>query len=172
MKSFIFYLLFFSLLLGKTIEEYETEKKVDQLLFLVQKRLSLMHEVAKVKWNQNLPIEDKKREEIILNAISEKTGSNPWIMAFFKAQIESAKDMQSSDFTCWKSYGIKQLDTELSLDASLRAYIDRLNSEMLELLLNISEEDFNHYVLKNPISIRESDSIPQGVWNRAINPVK
>lgn len=170
MKIFLLSFLILSAIFGNTIEEYEAEKRVDQLLLLMQKRLSLMHEVAKVKWNKQLPIEDKSREEAILNAISKKSNSNPWISAFFIAQIESAKEMQRADFFCWKNDGLIQIDTNLSLDSSLRAYIDRLNDEIFELLSKITEEEFNKYHLNLPISIRESDAIPLNIWNKAISP--
>ena len=174
MKYLIFTVLLIAELNGKTIKEYETEKKVDQLLLLVQKRLSLMHEVAKIKWNKDLAIEDKAREETILNTLSQKINpvDKSWIIAFFKAQIEAAKQMQKADFSCWKREGIETIDTTLSLNVALREYIDRLNDEMLDLLSKVSQEDLKKTYLNKPISIRDADSIPQDVWNTAIDPIR
>ncbi len=170
MKIFLLSFLIFSAVFSSTIEEYEAEKRVDELLLLMQKRLSLMHEVAKVKWNKQLPIEDKTREEAILHAISNKSNSNPWISAFFIAQMEAAKEMQRADFFCWKNEGLIETDTNLSQESSLRAYINRLNDEIFDLLSKVTEEEFAKYRLNRPISIRESDAIPLNIWNKAISP--
>lgn len=170
MKYFFLLLACVSLLTAKTIEDFETEKKVDQLLLLMQKRLSLMHEVAKAKWNQHLPIEDKAREAAILTSLSQKVPQNKdWIVAFFKAQIESAKQMQRADFACWQNEGQALIATDLSLNSDLRAYIDRLNDEMYNLLTEVSYDDLKAKVSPVPISNREADNIPQNVWNTAIS---
>lgn len=126
-----------------------------------------MHEVSKVKWNEARPIEDKGREEAILNAIAEKTNFNPWIVSFFKAQIEAAKEVQSADFACWQRDGVRLTDTEFNFD-SLRTLINRLNDEMLDLTLKLTEKDFVKYRLNQPISVRKSDSVPLNTWLKAI----
>lgn len=170
MKYLFLFLFVFSSLFSSLIDDQEIEKRVDLLLLMMQKRLSLMHEVAKVKWNKALPLEDKAREAEILEAISKKSNVNPWVLSFFKAQMEAAKDMQKFDFACWQNLGVKSIETDLKLDSELRAYIDRLNDEILSLIQKITEADFCKYRLNKPISTRESDSIPLPIWNKAIYP--
>ncbi|MFN4174865.1 MAG: chorismate mutase [Parachlamydiaceae bacterium] len=168
MRYLFVFLFAVSFLYGSELDDYEAEKRVDQLLLIMQKRLSFMHEVAKVKWNKALPIEDKARENEILDSISHKSNVNPWILRFFKAQMEAAKELQRFDFTCWQNAGMKSIETDLKLDSELRAYIDRLNEEILSLIQKVKEADFYKYRLNKPISIRESDSIPSAIWNKAI----
>ena len=48
--------------LKKEMIDLEFERKVDQLFLLIQKRLVVMHQVARTKWHHNLSIVDKIRE--------------------------------------------------------------------------------------------------------------
>ncbi|WP_018690545.1 gamma subclass chorismate mutase AroQ [Algicola sagamiensis] len=68
------------------------------LFVLIQERLSYMEDVAVYKAQHDLPIEDKKREAIVLekttNAATEVGLSPEKTIAFFKAQIALAKAIQ------------------------------------------------------------------------------
>lgn len=159
---------------SKTIGDYEEEKKVDQLLLLIQKRLVIMHEVARTKWNQNLPIEDKAREQQILQKLVKQADQYDieasWVTQFFEAQIEAAKGVQRADFSQWREQGMGLFDSTLSLREDLRFYIDRINQEMIELLSKMEPE--TRFILPYPLSVRLSDAIEDEVWLIAISPFK
>lgn len=108
------------------INDLEFEKTFDQLLLLMQKRLIIMHEVAKSKWNQHLPIEDKEREQQILSDLVEKTYAFGldllWIKNFFQVQMDAAKEIQKRDFAIWKKISLEHFDNTLSLKDELRGY--------------------------------------------------
>lgn len=162
-----------------SIENFEVEQKVDELLLLIQKRLAIMHEVAKTKWNQNIPIEDKIREQQILEDLAAKADQygldKEFAIQFFQAQIDAAKEIQKGDFLLWKENGLSKFDKIFSLKDELRFYIDQLNNEMIELLSKIYSKPLelnSKYVLNHPISIRSSDFIENHIWLLAISPLK
>lgn len=163
----------------QSMEDYAAEKKIDQLLLLIQKRLVIMHEVARTKWNQNLSIEDKVREQQILNGLIEQAGKRgldeKWVARFFQAQMDAAKEIQKNDFACWRERGIK-FESTFSLKDDLRIYIDQINQEMISLLSQIYEKGHCHitasFILDRPISIRVSDAIDEPVWQLAISPFR
>jgi chorismate mutase len=163
----------------ETIGEFEAEQKIDELLLLIQKRLVIMHEVARTKWNQNLPIEDKAREQQILVDLAAKANQydlkEKIITQFFQAQIDASKEIQKRDFLLWKENSILKFDKIFSLNNELRFYIDRLNNEMLVALSKIYANHFNlsdKYVLIHPISKRSSDYIEEDIWSLATSPLK
>lgn len=163
----------------ETIENVEIERKIDELLLLIQKRLVIMHEVARTKWNQNLPIEDKMREQQILADLTNKGSQygldEKLVTRFFHAQIEASKDIQKNDFSLWKERGIVKFDKVFSLKDELRLYIDRLNHEMLTLLSIIYSQSFEAHslsILDHPLSTRPSDYIEKSIWLSAISPLK
>jgi chorismate mutase-like protein len=159
-----------------TIEDFETEKKFDQLQLLLQKRLAIMHEVARTKWNQNLAIEDKVREEQILKGLIEqgqKYGlDEKWISKFFQIQFDAAKDIQREDFIVWKEQGIDKFPSVLSLKDELRIYIDQINQEIFVLLSQLNNKGNlnNKFIMSSPISNRETDQIKENIWELAISP--
>ncbi len=159
----------------QSIEAFETEKKVDQLLLLIQKRLAVMHEVARTKWNQGLQIEDKVREQQILKGLVEQSknlqAEENWIAQFFQAQMDASKEVQKGDFDLWKKKGVQKFDSVLTL-AQLRGYIDGINQEMIDLLSQIPDPAHNETILQRPISTRESDFVEKKVWDTAISPWK
>jgi chorismate mutase-like protein len=160
------------------IEEIELQKKVDEILLLVQKRLAIMHEVARTKWNQNLAIEDIAREQQLLTDLVGLAGKKgldeKWTRQFFQAQFDAAKMIQSNDFALWQLQGIGKFESTLDLKQQLRGYIDQLNQGLMEHLSLIHPEDGKcaPYVLANPISTRASDQIDKQVWETATAPLK
>lgn len=163
----------------QNIEDFELEKKVDQVLFLIQKRLAIMHEVSRTKWNQELPIEDKIREQQILIDLAEKAKEynldEKWIAKFFQAQMDAAKEIQKRDFILWQKEGIIKFEEVFSLKEELRSYIDQINQEMMILLGKIYQKnrDINsRFILDQFISNRKTDFIEKDVWLLAISPFK
>ena len=72
----------------QSIAVLEVQNRVDRVQFVLQKRLAIMHEVARTKWNQNLPIEDLAREQELLAGLAEqgkrKGIDEKWVLAFFQ----------------------------------------------------------------------------------------
>ena len=79
----------------------------DEVLHLISERLSLMQAVAAHKWINRLQIADLEREETVIQA-AVLTGLKHRITkesstAFYRAQIEAAKDIQRCWFNRWQS---------------------------------------------------------------------
>jgi chorismate mutase len=80
---------------------------LDRLVRLMGRRLTLMHEVARWKWNAGQPITDPQREGQLLQSVvecSRDKGLDPdWVRRFFAAQMEAARLVQEADFALWKA---------------------------------------------------------------------
>jgi chorismate mutase len=114
---------------------------LDPLLRLMEQRLVLMHDVARWKWNERKPITDPERERELLQSVVERgraKGLDPgFVRAFFEAQMEAARLVQQADFDRWKGQDQAQFAETTSLTV-LRQRIDRLNGEMIEVLVEVS----------------------------------
>ena len=163
----------------QTLYELETKKNIDQVLFLMQKRLALMHEVARTKWSQNLAIEDLPREQQLIDNLSKQAKAygldEAWTRTFFQAQFDAAKMIQKNDFAIWTQQGQSKFDSFLDLKQDIRPYLDQLSKELLEALGKvtpcISNGKLSAFVLAQPIVRRDSDAIDEQVWQTAILPL-
>jgi chorismate mutase len=117
------------------------EKAIDELLRLVQQRLSLMHDVARWKWANHTPIEDPAREKSLLDDLAERgraLGLDPAITrTFFRGQIEAAKLIQRTDFGRWETDRQGPQGEPPDLASVLRPRIDGLNGELLAALAKV-----------------------------------
>ena len=113
---------------------------LDSLLRLVQQRLTLMHEVARCKWNAGQPIRDPEREGQLLQSVVEcgrDKGLDPdWVRRFFAAQMEAARLVQEADFARWEANKQGPFADKTSLTV-LRRRIDGLNRELIDALADV-----------------------------------
>ena len=81
----------------------ELRKKIDEideeLATLLIKRFEIVREIAKIKVESNMKIEDKKREEEILEKIYKQTGKNEIIKKIFKVILKESKEAQKINLT-------------------------------------------------------------------------
>ncbi|MCR5345396.1 MAG: chorismate mutase [Lachnospiraceae bacterium] len=71
------------------------DKVNDELLSLLLERLSLSREVAEYKIENNLSIYDKKREDEIINSLTDKCKDNAkYIIPVFNAILDASKKLQ------------------------------------------------------------------------------
>ena len=113
---------------------------LDRLLGLMQQRLTLMHEVARWKWNAGQPVRDAEREREVLHSVVEGgrgKGLEPdLVRSFFAAQMEAARLVQQADFDRWKAKNQKPFADTKNL-AVLRQRIDQLNTELINALAEV-----------------------------------
>lgn len=111
---------------------------IDILLRLMQRRLMLMHDVARWKWNERRPIEDPARERELLDNVTEQGWTRglaaAFVRSFFAGQVEAAKLVQRSDFDRWRAFQQEPFRNTIEL-TSLREGIDGLDSELIEALV-------------------------------------
>lgn len=163
---------------AKSLEEIQINTDMDKLLILLQKRLLVMHEVARIKWNQDLPIEDKAREESALADLTRQgslMGLSPeLIVPFFQAQFNAAKEIIKSDFNFWSKTNLGKMDLILKL-GDLRSYIDNLNNEILTLLVKIKAQQHPNIaecISDQPLLKRNVDYVEDSIWLISIAPLK
>lgn len=118
-----------------------THVEVDKLLVLMQRRLELMHEVARWKWNAKKPIADPEREQQLLDRLVEQGAERrldpAFTRDFFRAQIEAAKLVQQADFAAWTAREQAPFTDVPDLATELRPRIDKLSSELLDALVSV-----------------------------------
>jgi chorismate mutase-like protein len=112
--------------------------KLDHLLQLMKQRLTLMHDVARWKWNANQPIAAPEREllESVVRQGRAKGLDARFVRTFFAAQIEAARSVERADFDHWKSIRQRPFATTTSL-GELRQRIDDLNRGLLNVLAEL-----------------------------------
>ena len=107
----------------------------ERLLDLMNRRLGLMADVARAKWNTRSPIDDPPRERALLAAVAEagrEVGLDPAdTTAFFAAQIEAAKAVQRECFREWEAAGRRPFPDAPDLVREMRPKIDAVGRELL-----------------------------------------
>jgi chorismate mutase-like protein len=111
------------------------------ILYLIQKRLDIVHEIAKYKWNNAIDIVDEKREKYQIEELLEI--SKPYnikrekIIYFIKYQIYLAKNLQINLFKDFEKQKIKKFKNVKNLEKVLRLEIDQINKLLIEEFCNI-----------------------------------
>ncbi len=109
------------------------------LVEFTEERLTLMFDVARIKWNRKLPIENLERErELLYRLVQQGTAaglSEEIVARFFQNQFDAAKDVQQQYFTRWIQEGMTTFADVPDLDADIRPIIDRLSQQMIEGML-------------------------------------
>jgi chorismate mutase-like protein len=106
-----------------------------QLALLADARLAVVVDVARWKWNRNAPIEDRAREQRLLDGLPAEA------RGFFAAQIAAAKQLQQDLFSRWRAAGHERSPAERDLNEVLRPQIDQINARMLALLAGLGQSD-------------------------------
>lgn len=108
----------------------------DDLYALVGERLSHMRDVAAFKWVHERPVEDLARERLVVEAAL-TAARNRGIQAaraeaFFRAQIEAAKDIQRYWFSMWRSGGgpVEAPDLDTRIRPQLLILGDQIIAEL------------------------------------------
>lgn len=104
---------------------------------LINQRLGHMHDVARYKWLNKLPIEDLERESAVL-AAAERSGLQNGITTtssrrFFSLQIEAAKEIQRYWFEQWHD-SMEPPIAAPDLRADIRPKLITLGAQILEKL--------------------------------------
>ncbi|WP_414517539.1 gamma subclass chorismate mutase AroQ [Nostoc sp. PCC 9305] len=163
----------------QAITRAEQQRPVDKLLKLIQQRLLIAHDVARWKWNQKRPIEDLKREQELLLKVRQQATTHSLepdrVTAFFQAQIEAGKIIQTADFQNWQKQGIKSFANVPDLNQTLRPSLDKLNTEFLfaltELTFVLGCPQIQELIQSRSQVIIQGDGIDRQVQNLAISPL-
>ena len=111
------------------------EGPLDKLVELVVQRLALAHDVAAVKYANGQPIDDRVREEEILQAVASAPGASgpcrQTEIQFFRDQIEASKVIQRGLHHRWHAHPEEVPAAYLSLAAEARPKLDRITTQIM-----------------------------------------
>lgn len=149
----------------------------DRLFALIGKRLALMDEVAAHKWHRQLDIEDKKREQTVLDQAS-RTAMHAGVTkasstAFFNAQIEAAKEIQRFWFARWQDATAGKPEPAPNLETVLRPRLIDLGDQIIRAIAATGRLDdssrlrqqFNHVVSTEGLSAENRARLYEALVN-------
>ncbi len=156
------------------------QRQVDRLLQLMQQRLMIAHDVAGWKWNQNRPIEDSQREQELVAKLRQQATAYgleaDTLAAFFQAQIEAGKLIQKTDFQTWHQQGVQSFTNVPDLNQTTRPSLDKLNTEFLAVLAEITPalgcRTLRKLIQSRAEIILRGDGIDRTVQRIALAPLK
>ncbi|MBU9556902.1 chorismate mutase [Burkholderia multivorans] len=111
------------------------------LVALASQRLALAEPVARWKWANRQPIEDRPREAALLAAVEQRAAQAgldaSFARTFFEDQIAASKAVQNALFATWRATRPPE-GTPPDLAASTRPALDRLTQKMLAGLAQVA----------------------------------
>jgi chorismate mutase-like protein len=136
-----------------------------QLVEAMAQRLEVSRHVAWVKFQNNLPVRDVRREAEVLAAVV-RQGTNEGLGAkvvqrFFAAQIRASRGEQAHLIASWKRGGSLPAYPPWDLNRHIRPKIDAINRDMLQALRTPPRPGFRRYActfLRQQGSCREAAS--------------
>ncbi|ODM99825.1 Secreted chorismate mutase [Orchesella cincta] len=110
---------------------------LQKMINFITERLKLADKVAVNKWDNDKPVEDVPREQIILeNMVRQAQSANldgAWAHQFFRDQIEANKDIQFELIRTWHLQGRRPPGPPVDLTNEVRPQIDIINTELIAL---------------------------------------
>ncbi|MCA8339036.1 chorismate mutase [Burkholderia multivorans] len=111
------------------------------LVALASQRLALAEPVARWKWANRQPIEDRPREAALLAAVEQRAAQAgldaSFARTFFEDQIAASKEVQNALFATWRATRPPE-GTPPDLATSTRPALDRLTQKMLAGLAQVA----------------------------------
>ncbi|KVQ79169.1 chorismate mutase [Burkholderia multivorans] len=111
------------------------------LVALASQRLALAEPVARWKWANRQPIEDRPREAALLAAVEQRAAQAgldaSFARTFFEDQIAASKAVQNALFARWRATRPPE-GTPPDLATSTRPALDRLTQKMLAGLAQVA----------------------------------
>jgi len=158
----------------------EKIKVLDDVLLLMQKRLALMHEVARWKWHSGEPVESPEKELKMIERLADKAEEHGipynWACSFLLAQLEAGKEVQYHDFEIWSREGKEPQEPASDLETEIRPYLAKLSFELLVKISTIHhhmiEKSNGCMKIQPQLSKRPEDHLPPHIWNMATRPLR
>lgn len=151
----------------------QTVHELESLFILMQERLSLMHEIARYKWNAELLSTTLDAEELIL--LDERVQNEAFVSHFFEAQNLAAQKIQTQDFALFKAQNIKKFDEVKDFEHEIYPQLRILNDEILiavnKLLVYTQNESLPIFLKDLSFSSFEHEGIDRATFDIAIDPL-
>jgi chorismate mutase-like protein len=133
-----------------------------KLCVLINERLELSKEVAAYKYINNLPIEDKAREKIVVENSLKKAEhehlNSKSVESFFELQITLSKYIQETWFKIWEKKGFPKNYQPKNLNKYLRPKFIGIGNSIIKLLKTTATNDLSiqqqKEIINNSIKIK------------------
>jgi chorismate mutase len=145
----------------------------------MNRRLELMHDVARWKWNEQKPVSDPNREAELLDRLvhqgAEYELPADTLRDFFQAQMDGSKQIQQADFDHWKAEQQLKFENVPDLINDLRPKITELSAQLLasleELHTEFGQQPFSKLVTEQAKTILTADGITAEVRETVLRPL-
>lgn len=128
-------------------------------------RLLLMQDVARYKWNAQLPIEDAAREKTLIERATADAVAMDMCAAYARdviaAQVSASRALQTEWFARWRAAGQGTFTGVPELATTQRSAIDAATNALLKALVEARFE------LDSPDAIAPLDTPPQSLAREA-----
>jgi len=149
--------------LGTTIHELET------LFVLMQERISLMHDLARYKWNQGLKSETLDHEKLL----SKNTSTE--VQIFLQAQNNAAQEVQEQDFTLFMKEEVENFENVKDYKSEILPELQNLNQKMIltvqELMTHTQNESLPNFLKDISFNSFKNEGVDRSVYDIAIEPL-
>ncbi len=175
-KLFFLFLLPWHFCFSDAVIDAPLDVATQRLLVCMQKRLEVMHDVARYKWNAHIPVEDKEREKQVLTQLVAKAAlynlDKEWAETFLQSQMDAAKLLQEHDIEIWKGEAAPMFSHVPDLKTEIRPRLDAITEEIFQSLAALGPDLSTQTVVEK--IRRQADSIgvifPENVWKKAVSP--
>lgn len=149
--------------LNTTIHELET------LFVLMQERISLMHDLARYKWNAQLTDQTLEQEKLISKHESRD------IQNFLDAQNLAAQKVQEEDYNLFRNQEVVQFESVKDFKNEIQPELNRLNKKMLltieELLTHTQAQSLPGFLKDISFYSFKNEGINKEIYDIAVEPL-
>lgn len=149
--------------LGTTIVELET------LFVLMQERMSIMHDLARYKWNQGISEKTLDQEKL-----TSKT-SNKEVVDFLEAQNKAAEKIVKDDFALFRNEEVVAFEVVKDYNSTILPQLENVNQKMVEtvqeLLTHTQNESLPNFLKDISFNSFKNEGIDRSVYDIAVEPL-
>ena len=149
--------------LNSTIHELET------LFVLMQERLTLMHELARYKWNNQLKDQTLKGELLTDQKDSKE------VQSFLAAQNSAAVEVQKQDFNLFEKEGVDKFEKIRDFKTEILPQLEILDEKILgsanELMSFTQNESLPEFLKDVSFNSFKQEGVERSIYDIAVSPL-
>jgi len=166
---------------GRVAPKSTKTQAADEIIAALQKRLNVVDEIAKAKWNaKETDVTDAEREKAILATMQTQARkyalAEPAVRSLFEAQFAAAKKLQQQRFADWQRNRNGAFENVADLKTELRTRIDDINVDLLKSLAHakpfLQDSDFVRYLAEHAAEVFHDSPVPEAIWTEALKSLR
>jgi chorismate mutase len=158
--------------------DLEIDRQLDEFVGLMQKRLDLMGEAAKWKWNNTVPIDNQQEDEVFLQQITslanEKGLNTPQVKEIFKSQLNAGKIVQINAFEKWVETDVDLINQAPDYQSEIKPKLDQLDRKMVNslsvIISKLDQKGVLEQIRAKGLTALVGDQIDDAVRETALEP--